>query len=68
MSFKRSATQFQSNLYLYRFDENNTELFNLNRSLLEKALRKWEQKFNSSIDIKSLPEIYEYGFLPDDKW
>lgn len=34
-------------------------------SLLEEALRNWEQQFNSLIDVEGLPEIYKYGFLPE---
>lgn len=52
----------------YRFDKNNTELFNLNQPLLEEALKNWEEKFDSSIDIEGLPGIYKYGFLPEDQW
>ena len=51
----------------YRFDKNNTELFNLNRSLLKEALRSWEQKFDAEIEADGLPGIYKYGFLLDDK-
>ena len=44
----------------------NTELFELNKPLLEKALRKWEQNIGIEIepDPDGLPGIYKYGFLP----
>ena len=54
--------------FSYQNNEDNTELFELNQPLLENALRNWEQKFNSRIDIEGLPGIYKYGFLPDDQW
>ncbi|MEM7590154.1 MAG: hypothetical protein AAF383_01290 [Cyanobacteria bacterium P01_A01_bin.83] len=44
--------------------DDNTELFELNRPFLEEALKNWEQKFNASIEIEGLPQIYKYGFLP----
>lgn len=54
--------------FSYQNSEDNTELFDLNQPLLEKALRNWEQKFNSSIDVEGLPGIYKYGYLPPDQW
>lgn len=54
--------------FSYQNSEDNSELFELNQPLLEEALRSWEQKFNSSIDIEGLPGIYKYGFLPEDQW
>lgn len=54
--------------FSYQNSEDNTELFDLNQPLLEKALRNWEQKFNSSIDVEGLPGIYKYGYLPQDQW
>lgn len=49
-------------------EDDNTELFNLNQPLLEKALRNWEQKFDSEIEPEGLPGIYKYGFLPYGEW
>lgn len=54
--------------FSYQNSEDNIELFDLNQPLLEKALRNWEQKFNSSIDVEGLPGIYKYGYLPPDQW
>ena len=54
--------------FSYIGNQDNYELFELNQPLLEKALRSWEKKFNSSIDVEGLPGIYKYGFLPDDQW
>ena len=64
--FSMNHTLFYS--FSYQGGVDNTELFELNQPLLEKALRNWEQKFNSSIDVEGLPGIYKYGFLPDDRW
>jgi len=54
--------------FSYKGSQDNTELFELNQLFLKDALRNWEEKFNSSIDVEGLPGIYKYGFLPDDKW
>ena len=54
--------------FSYPTGEDNKELFELNRPLLEEALKNWEQKFNSEIEADGLPGIYEYGFLPEDQW
>lgn len=56
--------------FSYNADDNddNTELFNLNRPLLEEALRNWENEFNSEIEAEGLPGIYKYGYLPEDQW
>ena len=52
--------------FSYQNYDDNTELYNLNRPLLEEALRNWEQKFNSEIEAEGLPGIYKYGYLPQD--
>ena len=52
--------------YSYIGNQDNCELFELNQPLLEEALKNWEKKFNSSIDVEGLPGIYKYGFLPMD--
>lgn len=54
--------------FSYQNYDDNTELYNLNRPLLEEALRNWEQKFNSEIEAEGLPGIYKYGYLPQDQW
>ena len=56
--------------FCYNADDNNdnTELFDLNRPLLEEALRNWENEFNSEIEADGLPGIYKYGYLPQDQW
>lgn len=56
--------------FSYNADDNddNTELFNLNRPLLEEALRNWENKFDVEIEADGLPGIYKYGYLPEDQW
>lgn len=46
--------------------EDNTELYDLNQPLLEKALRNWEQKIGTINEYDGLEGIYEYGFLPDE--
>ena len=66
------AIFFIDNTLFYPFSypegEDNTELFSLNRPLLEEALKNWEQKFNAEIEADGLPGIYKYGFLPEDQW
>jgi len=54
--------------FSYKGSQDNTELFRLNKPLLEEALKNWEQKFDSPIDVEGLPGIYKYGFLPEDQW
>ena len=56
--------------FSYNADNNddNTELFKLNRPLLEEALKNWEQKFNTEIEANGLPGVYKYGYLPQDQW
>ncbi|MEM7590152.1 MAG: hypothetical protein AAF383_01280 [Cyanobacteria bacterium P01_A01_bin.83] len=54
--------------FSYPTGEDNTELFELNRPLLEGALRNWEQKLDGKIEVDGLKGIYEYGFLPEDQW
>ena len=56
--------------FSYNADDNddNTELFELNRPLLEEALRNWEQKFDSEIEADGIAGIYKYGYLPEDRW
>ncbi|MEL6461349.1 MAG: hypothetical protein AAFQ91_24480 [Cyanobacteria bacterium J06621_15] len=49
-------------------NEDNTELFELNQPLLEKALKNWEKKFNSEIEADGLTGVYKYGYLPQDQW
>ena len=46
--------------------EDNTELYDLNQPLLEKALRNWEQKVGTINEYDGLEGIYKYGFLPDE--
>ncbi|MEL6461352.1 MAG: hypothetical protein AAFQ91_24495 [Cyanobacteria bacterium J06621_15] len=52
----------------WNYQEDNTELANLNQPLLEEALRKWEKKFDAEIDPDGLNGIYKYGYLPEDQW
>ena len=52
----------------WNYQEDNTELANLNQPLLEEALRKWEKKFDAEIEADGLPGIYKYGYLPQDQW
>ena len=54
--------------FSYQTGEDNSELFELNRPLLEEALRNWEQKLEGEIEVDGLPGIYKYGFLPEDQW
>ncbi len=54
--------------FSYQNNEDNTELFELNQPLLEKAFRSWEKKFDSEIEADGLPGVYKYGFLPEDQW
>ena len=54
--------------FSYQNNEDNTELFELNRAFLEKAFRCWEKKFDSEIEAGGLPGIYKYGFLPYKEW
>ena len=49
---------------MYEID--NSELYHLNKSFLEKALRNWEQHFGTINEFDGLEGVYEYGFLPDD--
>ncbi len=53
--------------YYDKFDDDNTELFELNRPLLAAALRNWEQAFNFEIETEGFPGIYKYGFLPGNQ-
>jgi len=48
----------------WKYDLDNTELFELNKPFLEEALRNLEQKFGVEIEANGLPQIYKYGFLP----
>ena len=66
MAFILNHTLFYP--FSYQDNEDNTELFELNQPLLEKAFKNWEQKFNSEIEADGLPGIYKYGFLPKDQW
>ena len=50
--------------FSYPTGEDNKELFEINRPLLEEALKNWEQKFDAEIKAEGLPGIYQYGFLP----
>ncbi len=54
--------------FSYQNNEDNTELFELNQPLLEKALKNWENKFDSKIEAGGLKGIYKYGFLTEDQW
>lgn len=54
--------------FSYQNNEDNTELFDLNQPLLEKAFKNWEQKFDSEIEADGLPGVYRYGYLPQDQW
>ncbi|MEM7590156.1 MAG: hypothetical protein AAF383_01300 [Cyanobacteria bacterium P01_A01_bin.83] len=54
--------------FSYQNGKDNSELFELNQPLLKEALKNWEQKFNSRIEVEGLPGIYKYGFLPEDQW
>lgn len=49
---------------MYELD--NSELYNLNQPLLEKALRNWEQEFGTINEFDGLEGVYKYGFLPDE--
>ena len=49
---------------MYELD--NSELYNLNQPLLEKALRNWEQQFGTINEFDGIEGVYKYGFLPDD--
>lgn len=54
--------------FCHRSYDDNTELFELNRPLLEEALRSWKREFDVEIETDGLKGIYEYGFLPEDQW
>ncbi|MEL6461354.1 MAG: hypothetical protein AAFQ91_24505 [Cyanobacteria bacterium J06621_15] len=54
--------------FSYQNNEDNTELFELNQPLLEKAFKSWENKFNSEIEAGGLTGVYKYGFLPREQW
>lgn len=45
--------------------QDNGELHALNQPLLEKALRQWEEYFDSVIEVDGLSGIYQYGFLAE---
>jgi hypothetical protein len=71
--YKENYVYFDINHMLFypeswNHHEDNIELFNLNRPLLEGALRNWEQKFDAEIEVDGLPGIYKYGFLPEEEW
>lgn len=54
--------------FSYPLGANNSELYSLNQPLLENALRRWEERFGSISEVEGLKGIYEYGFLPEEKW
>ncbi|MEM7590159.1 MAG: hypothetical protein AAF383_01315 [Cyanobacteria bacterium P01_A01_bin.83] len=62
LSLIMNHTLFYPDSWIDQID--NTELFKLNRPLLEEALKNWEQKFDAEIETDGLPQIYKYGFLP----
>jgi len=54
--------------FSYQNNKDNTELFELNQPLLEKAFKSWEKKFNSEIEADGLTGVYKYGYLPREQW
>lgn len=54
--------------FSHQNNEDNTELFELNQPLLEKAFKSWEKRFNSEIEADGLPGVYRYGYLPRAQW
>ncbi|MEH2243025.1 hypothetical protein [Nostoc sp.] len=64
--FSINHTLFYS--FSYPLGEDNSELYSLNQPLLENALRRWEERFGPISEVEGLKGIYEYGFLPEEKW
>lgn len=62
LCFNVEHTLFRS---LSKDSEDNKELYFLNQPLLEKALRRWEERVGSIRDVDGLSGIYQYGFLPE---
>ena len=48
------------------YEVDNSELYYLNQSLLEEALRNWEQAFGTINEFDGLEGVYKYGFLPEN--
>jgi hypothetical protein len=46
--------------------DDNTELHALNQPLLERGLRRWEERLGSIGDVEGLGGIFRYGFAADD--
>lgn len=78
-SFNISILQEDSEPYIFFFiehtlfcpvpyigNEDNEELFKLNKPYLKRALQNWEHQFNSQIEAEGLGEIYRYGYLLKD--
>ncbi|MEH2243027.1 hypothetical protein [Nostoc sp.] len=65
-SFSMHHTLFYP--FSYHNSADNSELYSLNQPLLENALRRWEKRFGSISEVEGLQGIYEYGFLPEEKW